>query len=573
MSDKNINLNLQRTTRSKSKVLSEAEKLSKENEKDAFSTISKLVHSPPLKPASTETLGTKNQNFSEIFYETLTNDNNQDPILNLPSIGNDYPNKINPNQTPSNKKINFQIKGSPSLEFLKKYQDNNSIISSSVFNKSKSLTENSETSEPVNSTVIPADASLTAIDIRPLLPPEKPSAPGFDECGIHFEAENQFDSSNICNLNSINTDPLIQLNMNIPNNQQVSLRDALEIVPIFDGRSVPLVHFIEGCEEAKQMLPPIPAVEQNLVKMIRSKIIGEARKCIYGMTFEKVDDLINRLKKIYSPSKTVYQLQGELGSTYMWERESVLSYATRIKEIADQIYDAHRINNGGQLDETFKAGLEKDLIQCFLRGLRPEIEIRVEQGEVFKDVTNNAIEVERRLNAAADLRKGNIFKQKPDELEENTRSNRHEPKSIRVNYTQGEVIICQFCNKRGHTASACRSLANINVYTKNPHNRVFNRFSPQQNMRQTNQFWGNRQTPFMRPQWQSQEFSQDPRRFPQNNRVMWELPPSQNNYFKKENFNPPFDFARDMSNIICNYCKKPGHMIKDCRRREYNNKF
>ena len=209
----------------------------------------------------------------------LTNDNNQDPILNLPSVGNDHLNKINPNLTPSYKKINF-------------------------------------------------------------------------------------------------------------------------------------INFIEGCEEAKQMLPPIPAVEQNLVKMIRSKIIGEARKCIYGMTFEKVDELINRLEKMYSPSKTVYQLQGELGSTYMWERESVLSYATRIKEIADQIYDAHRINNDGQLDEKFKAGFEKDLIQCFLRGLTSEIEIRVEQGEVFKDVTNNAIEVQRRLNAAADSRKGNIFKPK-----------------------------------------------------------------------------------------------------------------------------------------------------------------
>ena len=59
--------------------------------------------------------------------------------------------------------------------------------------------------------------------------------------------------------------------------------------------------------------------------MIRSKIIGEAKECIYGMTFEKVDELINRLRKINSRSKTVYQLQGELGSTYMWERESVLS--------------------------------------------------------------------------------------------------------------------------------------------------------------------------------------------------------------------------------------------------------
>ena len=143
MSDKNINLNMQRTTRSKSKVLAEVEKLSKE--KDAFSTISKLVHSLPLKPASTETLGTSNQNFSEIFYETLANDNNQDRILNLPSVANDHSNKINLNLTPSHKKINLQFKGSPSLEYLKKYQDDNSIISSSVFNKSKFLTENRET--------------------------------------------------------------------------------------------------------------------------------------------------------------------------------------------------------------------------------------------------------------------------------------------------------------------------------------------------------------------------------------------------------------------------------------------
>ena len=69
----------------------------------------------------------------------------------------------------------------------------------------------------------------------------------------------------------------------------------------------------------------------------------------------------------------------------------------------------------------------------------------------------------------------------------------------------------------------------------------------------------------MKPQWQSQKFSQDPRRFQQNNRVMWEPPQSQNNYFKKENFNPPFDFTRNTNNIICNYCKKPGHMLEDCR--------
>ena len=44
--------------------------------------------------------------------------------------------------------------------------------------------------------------------------------------------------------------------MNLPTNQYVSLRDALEIVPYFDGSSkVPLTVFIEACKEAKEMVP------------------------------------------------------------------------------------------------------------------------------------------------------------------------------------------------------------------------------------------------------------------------------------------------------------------------------
>ena len=41
----------------------------------------------------------------------------------------------------------------------------------------------------------------------------------------------------------------------IPNSQQVSLRDALEVVPLFDESNAPLSHFIQSCMEAKAMLP------------------------------------------------------------------------------------------------------------------------------------------------------------------------------------------------------------------------------------------------------------------------------------------------------------------------------
>ena len=59
----------------------------------------------------------------------------------------------------------------------------------------------------------------------------------------------------------------------------------------------------------------------------------------------------------------MYQLQRELGNTYMWKKENVLSYGARIKETADRIEDAHRLNNNGQVDNTFKQNLHRDVIQ------------------------------------------------------------------------------------------------------------------------------------------------------------------------------------------------------------------
>ena len=50
--------------------------------------------------------------------------------------------------------------------------------------------------------------------------------------------------------NSPNNLPIQSIEMmNLPTNQQVSLRDALEIVPYFDGSSrIPLTLFIEACK-------------------------------------------------------------------------------------------------------------------------------------------------------------------------------------------------------------------------------------------------------------------------------------------------------------------------------------
>ena len=59
-----------------------------------------------------------------------------------------------------------------------------------------------------------------------------------------------------------------------PNSPQVSLRDALEVVPLFDECNIPSSNFIEGRYEAKAMLPTL-AAQENLARLLRSKLSGE----------------------------------------------------------------------------------------------------------------------------------------------------------------------------------------------------------------------------------------------------------------------------------------------------------
>ena len=72
----------------------------------------------------------------------------------------------------------------------------------------------------------------------------------------------------------------------------------------------------------------------------------------------------------------------------MWENESVLSYATRIQEIAAEILECHKENNNGKEAAGFERNLERDAIDCFLR---------------FNEIVERAIREERNLKAKNEL--------------------------------------------------------------------------------------------------------------------------------------------------------------------------
>ena len=152
----------------------------------------------------------------------------------------------------------------------------------------------------------------------------------------------------------------------------------------------------------------------------------------------------------------------------MWEKENVLSYTARIKEIDDRIEDALRLNNNGQVDNTFEQNLYRDVIQFFIRGLRPELEIRVKTRETFKEVFNDTINVERDLTASSALRrnKDSDYSKMDDSI------NNRNDKTTWFNAARENNINCIICKKRGHVAENCYYLSKAQEVVskkKNPH--------------------------------------------------------------------------------------------------------
>jgi len=161
------------------------------------------------------------------------------------------------------------------------------------------------------------------------------------------------------------------------------------------------------CEEAKSILPD--EAESQLTKIIRTRIVGEARRTIQGEDFDSVAQLINYLKQIYGPSKNIYQLQGELDSVYQKNEEDVVTYANWVKILGKQILEAYKISGNTLPSHNIKISLEKDMCK-FIRGLKPEIEHRITRNLGVQETVADALRIEGELRSMSDLRQGHSVK-------------------------------------------------------------------------------------------------------------------------------------------------------------------
>ena len=276
------------------------------------------------------------------------------------------------------------------------------------------------------------------------------------------------------------------INMAVPVNQTVSLQDAIKVVPEFDGANISLGQFLEGCTEAKDMIEE--GAERNLVKLICSKMFGEARSAIVGQTFNTIDGLKNFFRSIYFPVKSVQQLIGELGREYQREGESVISFTNRLRDIGRKILETKKLS--GELNQSFKDTNNKNIMECFLQGLLPSISQRLRMQDSLNEMITEAIQIEKQLEAQAALRHSrfNIARTKAIQICQLCKKEGHEADTCKTNrsnvceickkpshcsdrcffkdksnHFQKTHQICQLCDKPGHVASSCRLVTKCQI--------------------------------------------------------------------------------------------------------------
>ncbi|XP_048515544.1 uncharacterized protein LOC125502056 [Athalia rosae] len=289
----------------------------------------------------------------------------------------------------------------------------------------------------------------------------------------------------------------------------ISIRDAIQTIPPFDGDTNRLTTFLQACWKARELVSP--ANERILVRTLKHKLTGRAYQIIARDDFDTVLELSDKLSSLFSSLKTTNHYRGDLANIYKKPSEHVMDYIIRVKTLKDAILDSERRNGYYTRELIYNTELEaSESLKQGLPTLFRNSLILLNPTD-FEDTCTKAII---------------IGKQMEDEATRDRQ--RQRPQS---NYV-ARPPICQKCNRAGHTTDECTIGTNriSNYYRETPpeRDRQFDRRNDR---------------------------DRQPERRDERPNVGFQRP--EPNYG-----NRPI--------LTCTYCKNLGHTIDECRKKRYN---
>lgn len=322
---------------------------------------------------------------------------------------------------------------------------------------------------------------------------------------------------------SVDDDTRRPVNGNMP---YISLRDAAGTILPFDGKNMPILQFVNSCMHARNMVSP--NAEYGLVQMIKNKLAGPALRVALSGEYNDIDSLLTVLKTRFAPVYSSSQLHGELSKITQHPDETVVDYGSRVSMILQQLKSCYQTEVPNQAMQ-FLNTAETNAVKNFLTGLKTDIYTRLHSRDPIS--LNNAIETA--IKAETDHNEHTQRMKMTESLMQSVRCGNclgygHDSYSCttinplaQVSHVQWQPKVCSFCKNSGHVRAECKALQP----------RILN---PRMN---------------------------NPIRNMNNNM----------NYNYNNRINRPNLATPRNTELICRYCKTPGHSLEQCRKRQYNN--
>ena len=250
-----------------------------------------------------------------------------------------------------------------------------------------------------------------------------------------------------------------------------------------DGKNISTTEFIKECKDAEEFVNP--GDKNFFLKIVKSRVTGEARNYLQFKKLDKLEQLLAELKWAFTPTKNMPQLQIELARVKQGPQEKVAEYGLRVTDILQKMKEITENSNSSTVQGLIE-GATETATQCFKLVLRPEITIQM-AGKLltsFENAISTAIESELFIQQWNDLHEetSNNKKRAYCHLAESEAKGEPEKKRFKCfecgnpghNYRHCPVFLnkrktkcCNFCKILGHNFDECRKRLNQRPYNNN----------------------------------------------------------------------------------------------------------
>lgn len=304
------------------------------------------------------------------------------------------------------------------------------------------------------------------------------------------------------------------------------IREVLDLIPRYDGHNISIWKFAKSCRRARESLPLTN--EAYLVTLIRNKLESHAYLAIEDEYHITIDELLDSLKRVFGPGKSSNYYRGQLSINFMKPNDHILDYIGKIKDLRTNIIEGDQDVLGRTLTASEINAIDSFVFESFYEGLPPSYrsEMRPEDCNTLASLYAKAISASKRLER--DCARYERSSWKPNFKE----YNKNMPRNRDRNENHFDNHINRFNNTRASrptNGSSQYNNTNLDSSNKSENKRIYDPYK--------------------------------------------DKPPNSSNSSKPVTHSGPALLSPhgDVLGVkICSYCKRMGHLISQCYKREYN---